>query len=352
MNTYLILQNPGHNRVYYNLAGQLALSELNIACKRLSTICTDIKIVDIAGIRYLSICCDQVLEEKDIAILSRLSFVFAVYKLMGKDFEDGLMPIQLMPYEYVNSKISSLQKYAGKTNELFTRMMINVALLSSDFSYDDKIQLLDPVAGRGTTLYEASIYGFDAFGVEIEARSVHENQVFFKQYLQKERYKYTLDKRMVFGKNKSEAIYIQEFEYARNKEEFKDRAQRKRMGIVNGSSQDTSKYFKKNCFHFITGDLPYGIAHGNSAAYKSSTGTRNPSELISACLSEWNTVLRPGGVIVLAWNVFVTPKHCLAAIFEKNGFEVLNEAPYDGFEHMVDKSIKRDIIVAKKYKKH
>jgi len=348
MNTYLILQNPGHNRVYYNLAGPLALSELTIACNRLSTKCSDIKAIDLAGVRYLSISCQEELSHEDIAILSRLSFVFAIYKLMGEEPNNGLLPTQTVAYEYVDSKISSLQKYAGKTNELFTKMMINVALLSSDFSHTDNIQLLDPVAGRGTTLYEASVYGFDAFGVEIEAKSVHDNQIFFKQYLQKERYKYTLDKHMVFGKNKSEAVYIHEFEYARNKEEFKDDEQRKTLGIVNGNAQDSSKYFKKNNFNLIVGDLPYGIAHGNSAAHKTATGTRNPSELISACLPEWKTVLKPGGTIVLAWNAFVTAKHRLAAIFEESGFEVLNTEAYNGFEHMVDKSIKRDIIVAKK----
>ena len=348
MNTYLILQNPGHNRVYYNLAGQLALSELTLACNRLSAKCSDISIVHIAGVRYLSLKCEQELQPEDVAVLSRLSFMFAIYKLMGDGLDSSLRPVQTVPYEYLDGKIGTLQKYVGKTNELFTKMMINVALLSGDFSYQDKIQLLDPVAGRGTTLYEAAIYGFDAFGIEIEAKSVHENQIFFKQYLQKERYKYTLDKRMIFGRNKSEAVYIQAFEYAAGKEEFKDNEQRKKLGVVHGSAQDSAKYFKKSSFHLIVGDLPYGIAHGSSAADKSSTGTRNPAELISACLPEWKTVLKPSGTIVLAWNAFVTPKHRLAAIFEEHGFEVLSAAPYDGFEHMVDKAIKRDVIVAKK----
>lgn len=43
-------------------------------------------------------------------------------------------------------------------------MMINVALLSSDFNYNDRIQLLDPIAGKGTTLFEGAVYGFDTYG--------------------------------------------------------------------------------------------------------------------------------------------------------------------------------------------
>ncbi|WP_439182071.1 TRM11 family SAM-dependent methyltransferase [Carboxylicivirga taeanensis] len=345
---YLILQNPGHNRVFYKEAGELAAAELSIASQRLSVECTDIATQEVAGVRYITLSCNDDLSEADINILSRLSFVFAIFHQFGIFAEDGLLPIPFAKYEYLDSKISTLQKYPGKTNELFTKMMVNVALLASDFTYDDAISLLDPISGRGTTLNEAAVYGFNAFGVEIEHKSVHENQVFFKKHLQNERLKYLSDRRMVYGKKKSEAIYIDEFEYANSKEAFKDETQRKKLGVVNGNAQDVDKYFKKNSFNLIVGDLPYGIAHGNSGANKSSTGTRNPLELIRTGLPAWKAVLKTGGTMVLAWNSFVLAKNRLAEVFEQQGLKVLNEAPYDGFEHMVDKSIKRDIIVVKK----
>ncbi len=345
---YLILQYPGHNRVYYNVAAQLAVSELSIAAKRLSVGCQKIDFEDVCGVRYITITLDDELSTEDIAILSRLSFVFAIFNQFGLHADDGLAPIPMAQYEYLDSKISTLQKYAGKTNELFTKMMVNVALLASDFSYQDEISLLDPISGRGTTLNEAAIYGFNAFGVEIEQKSVHENQLFFKKYLQNERLKYLSDRRMVFGKKKSEAVYIDEFQYANSKEAFKDEKQRKKLGIVNGNSQDTDKYFKKNSFNLIVGDLPYGIAHGNTGANKSTTGTRNPLELIRTCLPAWKTVLKKGGTIVLAWNSFVLAKNRLVELLEEHGFEVQKDEAFNGFEHMVDKAIKRDIIVAKK----
>ena len=345
---YLILQNPGHNRVYYKEAAQLAVSELGIAGQRLSIPCDEVEVVEVAGVRYISLRIEDELNSDDIGILSRLSFTFAIFNQFGIYAEDGLVPIPIERYEYLDGKISTIQKYAGKTNELFTKMMVNVALLASDFNYTDDICLLDPVAGRGTTLNEATVYGFNAFGIEIEQKSVHENQIFFKKYLQNERHKFLADKRMVYGKNKSEAIYMHEFEYANSKETFKNKEDRKRLGLVNGNSQDADKYFKKNSFHLIVGDLPYGIAHGNTGANKSSTGTRNPSELISSCLPAWKAVLKKGGTIVLAWNSFVASKQKLAAIFEEHGLQVMSGKTYDGFEHMVDKSIKRDIIVVKK----
>ncbi|MBI9064918.1 MAG: hypothetical protein JEZ14_23225 [Marinilabiliaceae bacterium] len=348
MKKYLILQHPGHNRVYYNLSGQLALSELEIATRRLDADCSDSKIDELEKVRYLSFTTEEDITDHDLEILSRLSFVFAIFRLEQREDQTCLIPISKVDYEYVDNKVSSLMKYAGKTNELFTKMMINVGLLSSDFDYNHKIQLLDPVAGRGTTLFEGVVYGFDVTGIEIEPKSVHETTVFFKKYMEAERFKHTSGQRQVSGQKKSEAIYMQEFEYARTKEEFKSDQLRKKLGVVTGNSQEAANYFKKNSFHLIIGDLPYGIAHGNKGAAKSSSITRNPSELLSLCLPQWHQVLKKGGVVVVAWNSFVVSRQKLSEIFTDNGFEVFTEAPYDGFEHLVDRSIKRDIVVARK----
>lgn len=348
MNQYLILQHPGHNRVYYNVAGELALAELKLASTKLEVKCDAIKIISIAEVRYLSIEVESELSPKDISVLSRLSFVFAIYKVLAVDGGECLKPIAINDYAYVDSKISSLLKYPGKTNELFTKMMVNVALLSSNFNYHTNIQLLDPVAGRGTTLYEAAIYGYNAIGVEIDSKSVHEATTFFKKFIQTERYKHQNDKRQIAGKSKKDAVYIQEFDYAPTKEMFKKPELKRRLGFVNGSSQFTDSYFKANSFHLIVGDLPYGIAHGNSSNQKASSITRNPSDMIDQCAEGWFKVLKSGGVVVLAWNVFVASKLKLEQILLNHGFEVLTDDPYANFEHMVDKSIKRDIIVARK----
>lgn len=345
---YLILQHPGHNRVYYNSADKLALAELKIASQRLSTKCNEIKVVEIENIRYLSIETDIFLSEIDLQILSRLSFVFAIFKVDKLNGETCLIPIRKINYEYLDSKVSTLLKYQGKTNELFTRMMINVALLSSDFDFSEKIIMLDPVAGKGTTLFEGAVYGFNVYGIEIESKSVHETNIFFKKYLETERLKHNLTKKQIFGTGKSNNISLQEFEYACTKQEFKSQESLKKLGIVCGNSQDTFKYFKKEIFHLLVGDLPYGIVHGNKGDKKTKSITRNPTELLSDSLPEWRKVLKNGGVVLVAWNSFIASKQKLSEIFSANGFNVLSLSPYNEFEHMVDKSIKRDIVVAKK----
>ena len=343
---YLILQNPGHNRVYYNYSDKLALAELTIASKSFESACDTIEIMEIAGIRYLSFNTKAPLGEKDIAIISRLSFVFAVFELNEINSKEYLLPIKSGPIEFIDGKISSILKYQGKTNELFTRMMINVALMASGFDSYEKIRLLDPVAGRGTTLFESLVYGFDSFGVEIEQKPVHEAIVFFKKFLEQERLKHTFLKRKVSGKGKSDTVHIQEFEFARSKDEFKAGKNIRKFGIINADTQFSSSFFPAGSFHLIVGDLPYGIFHGSSSGRKKKSPSRNPLELLESCLSEWKILLKKSGSIVLAWNSFLISRTELSELFRNEGFEVLDSHPYDLFEHKVDRSIKRDIIVA------
>ena len=345
---YLLLQNPGHNRVYYNVADKLALAELKIACLRLSVRCSRIEITEIKGIRYISLSTKSHLSSEDLNLLSRLSFVFALFQLEKLNGKNIFIPLPKVTYEYLDDKIGTLLKYHGKTNELFTKMMLNIALLSSVFNYSEKISLLDPVAGKGTTLFEAAICGIDAFGIEIENKLVHETSVFLKKYLEKERFKHVFSKKQIYGSGKSNAVHLLLYEYAKSKEKFKNPDLVKRVGLVAGNSKYAFDYFKKDKFHLIVGDLPYGIVHGNKSKKNSSLVTRNPSELIDECLPQWYKVLKKGGTIAVAWNSFLVSRQKLSEIFRHHQFEVLSESPYDEFEHMVDKSIKRDIVVAKK----
>lgn len=349
MNQYLILQHPGHNRVYFNFAGELALGELHIACTKLEIQFEKLEIIKIERIRYISLKTNNIITEKELEYLSRLSFIFAIFKAnTDENNQISLTPIPVFEYEYVDNKISTILKYAGKTNESFTKMMVNIALLSSDFSYDDTIELLDPVAGKGTTLYEGMVYGFNVAGIEIDKKPVHEMSTFFKKYLETERYKHTADKRQIFGKNRSEAVYVDEFEFSVNKEDFKSDGVRHKLSMVNGKAQEASHYYKNNQFHLIVGDLPYGISHGSSTNEKSNSNTRNPLELLTLSLPHWDKILKVGGVVVISWNTFIIARHRLFDVFTDNGFTILNDYPYNNFEHMVDKSIKRDFIVAKK----
>ena len=345
---YLLLRNPGHNRVYYLESEKLALAELTLTTKRFEQPCDEIQSVDIAGINYLSFTIGQVLSEAELKWLSNLSFIFALYQQSADTPESVLHPVELTPPGYVDPKISMLLKYGGKTNEIFTRMMVNVGLLSSDFGFDESFQMLDPVAGKGTTLFEGAVRGFDVTGIEMERKMVHDSTIFFKKFLEQDKYKHTLSKHAMYSSSTGSEAFIQLFEYAPDKQSFKLETSRKHLAIIGGNAIHSRRYFKVEKFHLIVGDLPYGIAHGNRGHKKHSSRTRSPAELMESCLPEFYKILKTGGSLVLAWNKFVWPREDFVALLTSTGFQVLDTDPYDQFTHRVDQSIKRDIVVARK----
>ena len=343
---YLLLRNPGHNRVYYLESEKLALAELTLTSKRFDQPCDHIESINIAGINYLSFTVAQSLSETELKWLSNLSFIFALYQQSADTTESALNPVELTPHSHVDPKISMLLKYSGKTNEIFTRMMVNVGLVSSDFGLDDAIQLLDPVSGKGTTLFEGAIRGFDVTGIESERKMVHEATIFFKKFLEQEKYKHSLSKHAMYSSSTGSEASIQLFEYARDKQEFKTESSRKHLALIAGNAIHSRRYFKAEKFHLIIGDLPYGISHGNKSQKKHNSLTRSPAELMEACLPEFHKILKTGGCLVLAWNKFVWPREDFVQLLNARGFHVQDSDPYDQFTHRVDQSIKRDIVVA------
>jgi len=348
MHRYVILQNPGHNRVYFKESAKLAVAELMIACGRFENRCQNIAWLTLANVPYLSFETATPMSTDELRILSKLSFIFALYEQTERNDEVLLVPVAFDPADYVDPMISNLLKYSGKTNELFTKMMINIALLSSGYDYDQGIQLLDPVAGKGTTLYEGAVYGFDVAGIEVNKNAVHEACVFFKKFLEKGRYKHESSIMKGSYKEASVAFDIHVFEYAATKEAFKDAQARKKLKYVHGDTTYANRYFKRESVHLIVGDLPYGIVHGNRPKDKKLSPSRSSLNLLAECLPEWHKVLKKDGVLVLSWNKFVMSKKDLIQILNDNDFWVFSDDPYNDFEHRVDQSIKRDVVVARK----
>jgi len=348
MTHYAILANPGHNRVYFEQSKKLALSELGIALDRINLGCFDLKTSTIAGIFYITFSSTQPLVNENISTLSKLSFVYAIFERTATSEKTTLTPIAKNFDTFLDDDISMILKYSGKTNELFTRMMINVALLSSDFSEADTINLLDPVAGKGTTLYEGLVLGYNVYGIEITTKVVNESNHFLKRYLETKKYKHASGQMKYPSESKDYAKIKYTFDIAKTKKDMKEK-NIKHCEFISANAAFTNKLFKKKFFNIIVGDLPYGIQHGNiSGGKKKSSLTRNPTELVSACVSSWNSVLKNGGTIVLAWNEFTLPMSEMAKIFKDHGLFVFENDYYANFAHKVDNSILRNIIVAKK----
>ncbi len=341
---YAIIANPGHNRVYFETSKQLSKAELGVAIKHFSVVCSPPQEEYIENVFYITFTTEQSLSEHDLDTLSRLSFVYAIFKCVTIDEIRYLLPVARTSYQYIDDNISSILKYTGKTNELFTRMMINVGVNSTRF-VGQRIKMLDPVAGKGTTLYEGLIYGYDVYGIEIGDKVVNEAYAYMRRFLESEKYKHQTHTEKISGEHKSFSAKRFIIDIAKDKDELKNKAT-KHFEMVAGNSAFADKYYKKNTFHLIVGDMPYGVQHGNITNEKQSSITRNPKELLKACLKGWHNVLKSGGALVLGWNNFVFPREVFVSLLESYGFEVKTEPVYLEFEHRVDQSIRRDIIVA------
>ena len=358
MRSYAIMHHPSHNRVYFETSLKLSAAEFQIAAQYFSVPCENVQHQNIYGVDYLTFQTEGELTAEDVQKVFGLSFVYAFFERIVVNEEMLLRPIQKVKENFVDESISTILKYTGKTNEIFTRMMINVAFYSLEKAGERgggrgaqssarDIHLLDPIAGKGTTLYEGLIKGYHVHGIEIGDKVVHESGHFLRKFLENGKYKFDYSSLRISGPNKSFSALKHTFEAAATKEDFKNK-RTKLIELVAGNSLYADQYYKKNYFDLIVGDLPYGVQHGNVTTEKQSSLTRNPAQLLSACLPAWHAVLKPGGVITLAWNCNVLSREKLAQILEEHGFCVKNEDPYTQFEHRVDQAILRDIVVGVK----
>ena len=344
--TYAILYNPGHNRVYFDTAQRLALAEFEIAAGGLSAACGVPRNERIGGVMYLVFEAENALTAADVEQLAALSFTYAVFEVEGESDAMRLRPMMSQWNGFVDEGIGSILKYTGKTNELFTRMLVNIAYHTQMVGREN-VRLLDPVAGKGTTLYEGLVRGFHVYGIEIGDKVVSEANLFMKRFLENARYKFDAQSIRVSGANKSFSAMRHTFELAQTKEMYKAKDTRT-FELVAGNSKFATQFYKKNTFHMVVGDLPYGVQHSNVTNENQNGLTRNPAELLKTCLPAWVQVLAKGGALVLSWNSHVLPRTEMVKILTANGLAVREDGAYAELAHRVDQAILRDVVVAVK----
>ena len=90
------------------------------------------------------------------------------------------------PLAHFDDDLLTIQKYAGKTNEQFTKLLLNVTLLASNHAgrmLDRRLTVLDPLCGRGTTLNQALMYGYDAIGIDTDGKDFDVYSAFIRTWL-------------------------------------------------------------------------------------------------------------------------------------------------------------------------
>ncbi len=332
---YALLIAPSANRVYADASIRLTESELTV----FATTVLDAKIVEIgpldfAGVPYVGFTAPEPLSERDIAYLSNLSSAYALFQVEG----DLLRPTALRPLAFFDDDLLTIQKYSGKTNEQFTKLLLNVTVLASSYAsqmLDRRLVIMDPLCGRGTTLNQALMYGYDAIGIDTDGKDFDIYSAFIRTWLKRKRIKH-----------KAEITPV--------RKDKKNLARRLAVSIGTSTSltvyhADTlqaREFLKGGIADVIVADLPYGVMHGSRTG--EANLSRSPLQLLRSAIPVWTQLIQPGGTIGVSWNTHVAARAEAVAIFEDNGLRVCTGDGYLDFGHWVDQSIDRDVLVARK----
>ncbi|HVX43066.1 MAG TPA: SAM-dependent methyltransferase [Mycobacteriales bacterium] len=327
MTDYALLILPAANRVYAQASTQLLAAEVEVL------VGVSAEPATIGGVPYLQFSAE--LSPEKLRVLANASSLYALFERRG----DLLAPVALESLDRFPSDLLTIQKYSGKTNEQFTRLLLNVTAAAAG-GFRPGLRVFDPMCGRGTTLNQAMMYGYDALGMDVDGRDIEAYSHFIQTWLKNNRIKHQAQLADI-RRNRAKIGRRLQIGYATDKADYKA-GRLSRIDVVNADTTRCAEFFGESVCDLVVADLPYGVQHGSTKADRLA---RSPIELVEAALPGWLGMLAPGGAIGLSWNTHVAPREELAAVLEKSGLEVLG---YPDFRHRVDQSIVRDLIVARR----
>jgi SAM-dependent methyltransferase len=340
---YGMLMSPSSNRVYTESALPLVQAELELfGSSVLGGPVEDITVTHIAGVAYVTFAADR-LGQRDVDYLANLSSIYALFEFEG----ELLRPVALRPLDRFDDDLITIQKYRGKTNEQFTKLLLNVTLLSSASAgqmLDRRLRVLDPLCGRGTTLNQAVMYGYDAAGVDLDQKDFEAYATFLSTWLKRKRVKHHIEVAPV-RRNRQVVARRLHATLAAAKEDYKA-GDVQDVEVINADTIRTAEFFQAASFDVLVTDAPYGVQHGS----RTTAGglARNPLDLLAAAAPGWAELLRPGGALGVAWNTYVARREDAAEVLAGAGLQPLDSPPYRRFRHRVDQAITRDVLVARK----
>jgi hypothetical protein len=339
MSDVVMLLAPSSNRVYSGAADTLVAAELGVLLGAGGGPVPEIRPTTIAGVPYLSV--DQSeLDDRLRAAIARLSGLFAVFT---RD-QQLLIPVQVTPPDLFPDDLVTIPKYPGKTNEQFTRLLVNVTLASIRREPQDSWSLLDPMCGRGTTLSTGLILGHEVSGVEMDLKAIEAYSAYLKTYLRRKRLKHTADMTPVKREGKSLGRRL-------DVEVTPPTADRTlKLTAFSGDTRQSAALYGKRRFDAVITDAPYGVVHGSHTDVRGVSGKRDRSAagLLREALPVWSGQLKRGGALGLSWNTYGLSREDLSQLAVEAGLTPLADGPYLEFGHRVDASIHRDVFVAVK----
>ena len=347
MPQYAILVHPSANRVYSRHAARLTSNEL----LALDDLLLDGRLAalggpterTLGGVDYLVVPAPE-LGPDELRVLSNLSSLLALFELR----DDGaLVPLDPERLDRYDDDLLTILKYVGKTNEQLTRLLLNVtaaAAVPLDGFLRSRLRVLDPMCGRGTTLNQALMYGWDAYGVDVDRKDVEAYTAFAERWLQDKRLKHRSrsSRVRVAGRNLGRRTT---FELSADKEAYRA-GDLQTLEVTQADTLEVDRMYRAGFFDVVVADAPYGIQHGSVTGPR--TPSRSPRDLLTDAVPVWTRVLRRGGALGLSWNTKVLPREDLVAMLEDAGLEPLAGPGLLDLAHRVDHAIERDVVVARK----
>jgi hypothetical protein len=320
---------PQRSTQYAQLASTLAPFELQLS--PLGPLLSEFEEIELGGQAYLKIELEAELDpvmRYELGALAMTSGLFVYYDHIGDQAGPFLQPIESGFAPFVSPDLVMTRRYRGKTNEMFTHFLCNVARYSSDFAQRrwEGLRVMDPLAGGGTTLLTALMLGADSVGVEQAEQDVTTTIAFLRDYMRGEGIACQIKEERVQKVGQRWWATV-------------GKTGARQLVFARGMSWDSAQLisgFKKP--HLIVTDLPYGVQHQGKLV-----------ELLEASLPVWAQLLSEGGALVFAWESARLPREEMIELVESaSPLKVLNTPPYDQLAHRVDRVIKaRDVMVAR-----
>src|SRR5580698_8765594 len=261
MSRYALLVLPSANRVYTDASTGLTQAELRLFSQRvLAGRVGEIAETTIGGVPYITFEAPA-LDDRAAGFLANLSSGYALFEFSG----ELLRPVGLRRLDQYDDDLITIQKYQGKTNEQFTKLLLNVTVLSSAFAADmisRKLTVLDPLCGRGTTLNQALMYGYDAAGLDRDQQDFDAYSAFVQTWLQRKRVKHKVSYDGPVRRDGKVAGRRLQVSLAADPTDFKA-GRTQQADVVCADTTRAGEFFRTATFDLIVTDAPYGIQHGS-----------------------------------------------------------------------------------------